>query len=115
MDLSNGVRADKVDWETLQYMKKIGFTKLAFGVEAGNNKVLRNLRKSETIETIEESIKSAIGVGFDVTLFFLIGSPGETSRDVQDSINLVKKYRYYLEDVRFYNLFHFPVLNSMIG
>ena len=87
-------------------MKEVGFGYIAFGVESGSNKVLKRLKKGETIETIEEAIKNACDLGYKVTLFFLIGSPDETETDVRKSVNLALKYP--ILDVRFYNLIPFP-------
>lgn len=108
--LGNGIRADRVDKPLLLRMKEVGFSYVAFGVEAGNNKVLKALNKGETIEKIEEGIKAACEVGFPVHLFFLLGSPTETEEDVKDSVQLALKYP--VEDVRFYNILPFP--NSVL-
>lgn len=106
LNLPNGVRADRVDRELLKKMKETGFRKIAFGVEGGNNQVLKQLKKGARIETIERAIKEACELGFDVILFFLIGSPGEGWRDIQDSFRLATKYP--VAGVNFYNLIPFP-------
>lgn len=106
LECRNGVRADKVDHEILVRMKRAGFTWLAFGVEGGNDKVLSAIKKSESMATIEEAIKNACDLGFDVDLFFLIGSPGETESDVNDSISLA--LRYPVASAQFYNVIPFP-------
>lgn len=103
---TNGVRADQVSYEILKVMKEAGFKYICFGVEAGNNKVLRNINKGENIEIMEMAIKNAIDLGYIVTLFFLVGSPGETVDDLNDSVNLALKYPVF--DARFYNLIPFP-------
>ena len=87
-------------------MKEVGFSYVAFGVEAGNNKVLKALNKGEDIESIEKGIKDACEIGFRVHLFFLLGSPSETEEDVKDSVRLA--LRYPVEHVRFYNILPFP-------
>ena len=102
----NGIRADKADRDLLEKMKKAGFSYIAFGVEAGNNKVLESLNKDEKIEKIEEAIKDACELGYDVTLFFLAGSPGETREDIEDSVRLAR--RYPVIDARFYNIIPYP-------
>ncbi len=102
----NGVRADKVDRDLLQKMKEVGFTYIGLGVEGGNNRVLQRIRKNETIEEIEETIRDACQLGYDVTLFFLAGSPGETWSDIKDSANLAQ--RYPVMDARFYNIVPYP-------
>jgi radical SAM superfamily enzyme YgiQ (UPF0313 family) len=106
LNLPNGVRADRVYRELLKKMKEAGFQKIAFGVEGGNDHVLRHLKKGAPMETIERAIKEACELGFDVILFFLIGSPGESWKDIQDSFRLSTKYP--VAGVNFYNLIPFP-------
>ena len=87
-----GVRIDLVDRDLLKRMKEAGFRYLAFGIEAGNNKILKTLKKGFTIEQAEQGVRDAVELGFDVKLYFLVGSPYETLQDVQDSINFALKY-----------------------
>ena len=89
---SNGLRADKVDRPLLTRMKAVGFSYIAFGVDGGNNKMLRYNKKGETIEEIEQAIKDATDLGFDVKIFVITGMPHETMEDIEDSIRLVLKY-----------------------
>lgn len=102
----NGIRADKVDRHLLERMRSVGFKTLAFGVEAGNDRMLEVLHKRESLQQIEEAIGNACALGFDVILFFLLGSPYETEADVDDSLRLAGKYPVY--EARFYNLIPFP-------
>ncbi len=106
LNCNNGVRADKVDYELLKLMKEAGFAYLAFGVEGGNDRILKNINKGIKMEAIERAIKDALDIGFKVTLFFIVGSPGETMDDIRDSIKLALKYPVF--DARFYNLIPFP-------
>ena len=103
---ATGVRADRVDKDVLNEMKKTGFKTIAFGVEGGNDKILKTLKKGETIKEIEEKIKLACEMGFDVALYFLIGSPGETPKDVEDSFKLA--LRYPIVDAFFYSIVPYP-------
>jgi anaerobic magnesium-protoporphyrin IX monomethyl ester cyclase len=102
----NGVRADKVDYALLVKMKEAGFDMVAFGVEAGVDRVLENIKKGEVIKQIERSISDACHLGFDVDLFFLLGSPGETPEDVNASFSLA--LRYPVRNANFYNIVPFP-------
>ena len=103
---SNGVRADKLDEALLERMWDAGFRSIGIGVEAGNNKVLKHLRKGETIEQIENAIETACDIGYEVALFFVLGTPGEGIEDVRDSLKLALKYPVFKID--FYNLIPFP-------
>lgn len=106
LNCNNGIRADKVNYYILKLMREAGFAYLAFGVEGGNDKVLKNINKGMKMESIERAIQDALKLGYKVTLFFIVGSPGETMDDIKDSINLALKYPVF--DARFYNLIPFP-------
>ena len=106
LSCDNGIRADKADRDLLKRMKEVGFYRIAFGVEGGNDKVLKNLKKRESIETIKQRIREACDLGYEVDLFFLIGSPGETPRDVEDSFAIARSYP--IGTAYFYNIIPFP-------
>ncbi|MGB7533079.1 MAG: radical SAM protein [Halobacteriota archaeon] len=101
-----GVRVDLVDKDLLKRMREIGFWYVAFGIEAGNNKILKALKKGFTIEQAEQGVRDAVELGFAVKLYFLVGSPYETLQDIQDSINFALKYPIY--DVNFGSLMPIP-------
>jgi anaerobic magnesium-protoporphyrin IX monomethyl ester cyclase len=104
--MAEGLRADHVDRKLLKKMHCAGFTSLVFGVESGSNKILQNLKKGETREDIEAAIAAATDLGFIVTLFFLIGSPGEEVGDIKQSFSLARKYN--VAEVYFFNLTPIP-------
>lgn len=106
LSCDNGIRADKVDRELLSFMKESGFFRIAFGVEAGNDKVLKNLKKKEDIATIKNRIMEACNLGYEVDLFFLVGSPGETLKDLEDSFRIALNYP--IGTAYFYNIVPFP-------
>jgi radical SAM superfamily enzyme YgiQ (UPF0313 family) len=106
MNCPNGVRADKIDRALLQRMRNSGFLRIGIGVEAGTDRVLKNIKKGERLSDITAAIKDACDLGFEVVLFFLIGSPGERPQDIEESFKIARKYN--VKDVRFYNLIPFP-------
>lgn len=90
---SNGIRADMVDRNLLARMKEVGVREVGFGADGGNNRVLLDIvKKGETIETIERAIQDAIAVGLQVRLFIILGHPGETLSDIEDSFALAQRY-----------------------
>jgi radical SAM superfamily enzyme YgiQ (UPF0313 family) len=89
---SNGIRADRVDKEMLQRMMDVGVREVGFGVDGGNNKVLKLLKKGESFEAIENAVKTACEIGLDVKAFIIVGTPNETIEDIYDSINFARKY-----------------------
>ncbi len=84
---SNGLRADAVSEELLKKMKNAGCHQVAFGVESGNDAVLRKIGK----ETNREQIKRAFGwakkAGLETVGFFMIGLPFDTKETMQETID----------------------------
>jgi len=103
---SNGIRADRTDRALLTRMKEVGFNYIAFGADSGNNKMLKLNKKGERIEDIEQALKNASELGYNLKLLFVVGTPGETREDVEDDVRLALKYP--LQDVHFYNIIPYP-------
>lgn len=103
---SNGIRADKVDRPLLSRMKEVGFNYIAFGADAANDKMLKIVKKGETIEDIEQALKNAYELGYNMKLLFIVGTQGETREDAEDKVRLAMKYP--LDDVHFYNIIPYP-------
>ncbi len=106
LSTSNGVRADRTDRALLKRMREGGFSYICFGVESASNKVLKRIKKSGNIETMEEAIKNACELGYDVGLFFMVGHPEETPEDVEASMKLALKYPVAM--AKFLNIIPYP-------
>jgi anaerobic magnesium-protoporphyrin IX monomethyl ester cyclase len=90
---ANGIRADRVDRDLLQRMKSVGVHEVGFGADGGNDRVLLEVvQKGESLETIEAAVRDAVDVGIGVRLFIILGHPGETMSDVEDSFALAQRY-----------------------
>jgi anaerobic magnesium-protoporphyrin IX monomethyl ester cyclase len=87
----NGIRADRVDRELIRLMKKAGCYRVSFGVESGNQKVLDNIQKNETLGQIEEAFKICKEEGMIAYGFFMFGLPGDTEETMQQTIDFAKK------------------------
>jgi len=91
---ANGIRADRVDRPLLTRMKEVGFKEIGIGGDGGNDRVLREVvRKGETLADIENAVRDALDVGMRVKLFIIVGLPGETLSDIEDSMSLAQRYR----------------------
>lgn len=90
---ANGIRADRVDRNLLRRMREVGVREVGFGADGGNDRVLLEVvQKGEDLATIERAIQDALAVGIEVRLFIILGSPGETKRDIEDSFALAQRY-----------------------
>jgi anaerobic magnesium-protoporphyrin IX monomethyl ester cyclase len=84
-------RVDQVDQDMLDRLAKAGCNRIRFGVESGNSQVLKNLRKGITLDQIKSAFQMAKKSGVVTFAYFMLGSPGETEREIKESIHLAKK------------------------
>jgi len=90
----NGIRADKIDKELLELMKEAGCSRVSFAPESGSQRTLDNIiGKRLKLENVEEAVVLARSVGLMITCFFVIGLPGETKKDFQETIAFARKLR----------------------
>ena len=102
----NGVRADKIDYNILKRMKEVGFRMIGLGVESGEDRILKSLKKSATVKTMDDAIKTACDLGYIVELYFLIGAPGETWQDFEKTVSLATRYPIMIAS--FYHILPYP-------
>lgn len=88
---STPTRVDCINAELVKAMKRAGCERLQYGIEAGTQKVLDNLRKGTSIEQIKKAIEITKKEGITVFADFMIGSPGETREDILTTIDLAKQ------------------------
>ena len=87
----NGIRADRVDLELLQKMKKAGCYRIYMGIESGNQEVLDTIKKGTTLEHLENAVRWGKQAGLEVVGYFMLGLPGDTEETMQQTINFAKK------------------------
>jgi len=99
-------RADNVDKELAELMKKSGCSYVSVGIESVNPEVLKRIKKGETIEDITRGIKFLQNAGIAVHGNFMIGNPGDTLETVRESVEYAKKLK--LIDFDFYQALPYP-------
>jgi anaerobic magnesium-protoporphyrin IX monomethyl ester cyclase len=80
-------RADTIDRETNQRMKEAGCVRMFFGIESGNNSVLKLMNKQITVEKACEAVSLTKEAGIQSGAFFIVGYPSETDETVLNTIN----------------------------
>ena len=87
----NGVRADRVDEETLRALRGIGVNYIGFGVESGSQEVLDAARKGTKLDRVRDTFAIARELGFVTWGFFIIGLVRETAATVRQTIRFAKE------------------------
>ena len=87
-------RVDSVATDQFPIMAKANCNFLAFGVEAGTQKVLDRLKKMQTLEQVEHAVSEAKRYGVEtIHGFFLVGSPDETKEEILESFRFAARIK----------------------
>lgn len=85
-------RVDSSAVDQFGLMSRANCDFLAFGVEAGSQKVLNRLKKKQTLQQVEQAVRQAKRHGIGrVHGFFVVGSPGETAPDILASFRFAAR------------------------
>lgn len=92
LDLSfttpNGIAAWVLDRPLLEKLRKAGFYRLTIAIESGNEKVLHDIvKKPLKLKKVQEVVSISKDLGFELDTFFVVGFPGETKEQMQDTFN----------------------------
>jgi len=80
-------RVDTVDKELLALMAKSGCFRLRFGVESGNEEILRLMNKRIKLEQVSRVFQWCKELGMETFAYFIIGYARENEKTMQDTID----------------------------
>ncbi|HVO28336.1 MAG TPA: radical SAM protein [Candidatus Margulisiibacteriota bacterium] len=83
-------RVDYVDAEMLQLMGRAGCMLIAWGIESGNEQILKRAHKGYKMEQAHRALRGAHAAGIKNWGYFIIGLPGETVETIQQTIAVSK-------------------------
>ena len=75
-------RVDALDTPTALDMKAAGCTRIFFGIESGEERILKLMNKKISTEQARRGVEAAHNAGLQVGAFFIIGYPGDTNETV---------------------------------
>lgn len=84
-------RADMVDRELLERMRRAGCVRVEMGIESGSETSRKYLRKRISEEAILQGFRDARAAGLSTMGFVMLNIPGETMEDLEKSIALAMK------------------------
>lgn len=83
----------------LRKMYDAGNRSIAYGLESGSEKVLKDMRKSFTVDLAKRVIKETKEAGIAVGIFWIVGFPTEDETDFQKSIDFLREVKDYVATV----------------
>jgi anaerobic magnesium-protoporphyrin IX monomethyl ester cyclase len=79
-------RVDAFDYPTAKEMKDAGCFRIFFGIESGNDQILKLMNKQITTAQARDAVQIAHRAGLEVGAFFILCYPGETDDTVLDTL-----------------------------
>ncbi len=92
------VRKD-MNFELLEKMKKARCDTLIYGVENGSDRVLKLMNKGYTANEASEVIRNTHKAGIRTNINIIVGFPGETEEDFQQTVKFVHDNKDYINEV----------------
>jgi radical SAM superfamily enzyme YgiQ (UPF0313 family) len=83
-------RVDYVDEEMLGLMGKAGCWYISWGIESGNEQILKHARKGADPAKAERALRWSKKAGIHNWGYFIVGLPGETEATIRQTIDFAK-------------------------
>jgi anaerobic magnesium-protoporphyrin IX monomethyl ester cyclase len=84
-------RVDTVHEVMIKKLKDAGCVGINYGVEAGTQEILRTLNKGISLDQVRNAFKITKKHRIDALAYFMIGNPGETEKDIQETFRLIEE------------------------
>ncbi|HIF01971.1 MAG TPA: B12-binding domain-containing radical SAM protein [Nitrospinaceae bacterium] len=86
-------KVNTVNYESLKIMKEAGCIQIDFGVEKASDEQMKLLKKGTKVREVKEAFKHCHELGIRSFANMLINTPGETKKDLQDTIDLLEEIK----------------------
>ena len=81
-------RADRLDDEVLRAIRDAGCWSIHVGIESGSARVQRLMNKNLKLDRVAQVLESARRLGLETRGYFMLGYPGETPAEMEQTIRL---------------------------
>ena len=77
--------------DILKLMRKAGCVQIAYGIESGDEAVLKRVKKQLTIAQVEQAVWNTKAANIESIGLFMLGLPGDTAQTMRKTIDLSKR------------------------
>jgi radical SAM superfamily enzyme YgiQ (UPF0313 family) len=83
-------RADRLNEEVIELLKHSGCYRVWIGAESGSQKIIDAMDRRVDVNMVREMIQLAQKKGIQAGTFIMLGYPGETTEDIEETIHHLK-------------------------
>lgn len=84
-------RAERLTDEILALLKEIGCFRIWIGAESGSQKIIDLMDRRVDVTVVKEAIQKTNALGIQTGTFIMLGYPGETIEDIDETIHYLKE------------------------
>lgn len=84
-------RVDNVNQSMLRSMRRAGCVEVQYGIDYGDESVLKKLGKNTTLQEVEDAVRWAKKVDMFVQSFFIFNCPGENEETIENTYDLIQR------------------------
>jgi hypothetical protein len=104
------LRADKpvADHKRVKEWARSGLYRVRLGIESGSEHVLQMMDKMTTPATISAVLKSLADAGVRTTTYWIVGYPGETKEDFQETLDFIAEHHRHIYELEAHPYKYYP-------
>ena len=102
----NGLRADRMDEELIDLMKRAGCYRINYAVESGSGRIQKVMKKRLNLKRAQEVIDYTALKNISIGGFFMLGFPTESEEEMRETVEFALKSRCHTAS--FFILTPFP-------
>jgi radical SAM superfamily enzyme YgiQ (UPF0313 family) len=87
---SNGIRVDRGSRDMFKLMHKAGCYRVSFGIESGDNEILKKIGKRINLSQVKKAFEYAQEAGMFTVALFMLGNYGENKETMLKTIDFAK-------------------------
>jgi radical SAM superfamily enzyme YgiQ (UPF0313 family) len=84
-------RADRMNEDVIKMLKESGCFRVWIGAESGSQKIIDAMDRRVKVEQVRQMIRLTKKYGIETGTFIMLGYPGETEKDIEETIIHLKK------------------------
>ena len=96
-------RLDLIDEEILIQLKEAGCVNILFGIESGSDEILKAMNKKMSRDSVKRQVDLVNKVKIPWLGFFMMGYPGETEKDVLETLKFMQEINPPYAEINIFN------------
>ncbi|MDP8256685.1 MAG: radical SAM protein [Candidatus Alcyoniella australis] len=91
----NGMRADRMDLETVKWLKRAGMYRTMYAIESGSERMQRYMKKNVKLDKAREIVEQTAKLGIMTHGAFMLGFPGETREEMLQTLRFAWSSKFH--------------------